>query len=164
MKAELVDHLQEEAALSGGSVRSYGSVAWYRNNGLHILQEARDYKIQRIADNPLAGLQETKDSMMISAAGAVLGESRQSYLDKTSKKLQDEVEKLIDERNSLDRTQEEKEEEEKEEKEEKEQKLEEKEKTENVEDTKGLADTESKTEEEEDGPAEALEELIQMLK
>ena len=161
MKAELVDHLQEEAALSGGSVRSYGSVAWYRNNGLHILQEARDYKIQRIADNPLAGLQETKDSMMISAADAVLGESRQSYLDKTSKKLQDEVEKLIDERNSLDRTQEEKEEEEKEEKE---QKLEEKEKTENVEDTKGLADTESKTEEEEDGPAEALEELIQMLK
>ncbi|MCH5340017.1 MAG: hypothetical protein J1E01_00985 [Acetatifactor sp.] len=158
MKAELVDHLQEEATLSGGSVQSYGSVAWYRNNGLHILQEARDYKIQRIADNPLAGLQETKDSMMISAADAVLGESRQSYLDETSKKLQDKVEKLIDERNSLDRTQEEKEEEEKE------QKLEEIEKTENVEDTKGLTDTESKTEEEEDGPAEALEELIQMLK
>ena len=158
MKAELVDHLQEEAVLSGGDVHSYGSVAWFRNNGLHILQEARDYKIQRIADNPLAGLQETKHSMMMSAADAVLGESRQSYLDDASKELEEEVEKLIDKRNSLDRTQEEKEEEGKE------QKIEEIERTENVEDTKEPVDTELKTEEEEDGPAEALEELIQIRK
>ena len=154
MKAELVDHLQEEATRSGGSAQSYGSVAWYRNNGLHILREVRDYKIQRIADNPLAGLQETKDSMMMSAADAVLGESRQSYLDETSKELKDEVEKLIDKRNDVDRTQEENEEEEKEEKIE--------EKIEKVNDPKELTDTESKTNVEEDGPAEALEERIKI--
>lgn len=147
MKAELVDHLQEEATLSGGSALSYGSVAWYRNNGLHILQEARDYKIKRIADNPLAGMQETKDSMMMSAGDAVLGESRQSYLDEASKDLEDEVQKLIDERNSVDRTQEEKEIE----------KTEERETKENIEDTKKFTNTESKTEEEEDMPTEALE-------
>ena len=147
MKAELVDHLQEEATLSGGSALSYGSVAWYRNNGLHILQEARDYKIKRIADNPLAGMQETKDSMMMSAGDAVLGESRQSYLDEASKELEDEVQKLIDERNSVDRTQEEKEIE----------KTEERETKENIEDNKKFTNTESKTEEEEDMPTEALE-------
>ena len=146
MKAELMDHFQEEATLSCGSVQSYGSVAWYRNNGLHILQEVRDYKIKRIADNPLAGLQETKDSMMMSAADAVLGEARKSRLDETSKELEDQVQKLIDKRNDVTRTQEEKEEEEKEEKEEK------------IEDAKEL--TEKKTEEDEDGLVEELEELI----
>lgn len=106
MRAELMDNFQEKAVLS------YGEVKKYRNNGLHILREARDYKIQRIADNPLAGMQETKDSMMMSAADAVLGESRQSYLDEASKELEEQVQKLIDERNSLDKTQEEKEEDE----------------------------------------------------
>ena len=142
MKAELVDHLQEEAALSGGSVRSYGSVAWYRNNGLHILQEVRDYKIQRIADNPLAGLQATKDSMMVSAADAVLGESRQSYLDEASKELEDKVKKLIDERNDLNRTQEEKTEEENEEKIEEREEAEKAEKAEEIEEAEKAEKTE----------------------
>lgn len=139
MKAELVDHFKKEAMLSCGDVQSYGSVEWFRKNGLHILQETRDYKIKRLADNPLAGMQETKDSMMMSAADAVFGESRQSYLDEASKELEDQVQKLIDERNSLDGPQEEKEEEEKEEK---------------VEDLKELADTESRTEKEEEAQVE----------
>lgn len=143
MKAEMMERFQEEAAQSIGSVKEYGTVAWYRSNGLHILKEVRDDKIQRIADNPLAGMQETKDSMMMSAADAVLGESRQSYLDETSKELADEVEKLIDRRNSVDSTQEEKEEDEK------------------AEDSKDLIDIVAKTEKEEDERAGVWEELIQ---
>ena len=140
MKAEMINHFQEEATRSGGDVQSYGSVAWYRNNGLHILQEARDYRIKRIADNPLGGMQETKDSMMMSAADAVLGEARQSHLDKASKELEEQVQKLIDERNSLERIQEEREEE-VEEKEEKEEK---------IEDSRELTGIESRMEKEED--------------
>lgn len=107
MLAEMMDHFEEQAALS------YRSVEENRSYGLHILQEVRDYKIKRIADNPLAGLQETKESMMMSAADAVLGEARQSRLEETSKELEDQVKKLIDERNSVDNTQEEDEEDEK---------------------------------------------------
>ena len=103
----MMDHFREQASLS------YRSVEDNRSYGLHILQEVRDYKIKRIADNPLAGLQETKESMMMSAADAVLGEARQSRLEETSKELEDQVKKLIDERNSVDNTQEEEEEEEK---------------------------------------------------
>ena len=139
MKAELVEHFQEQAS------QSYLSIERYRSYGLHILQETRDYKIKRIADNPFAGVQETKDSMMMSAADAVLGEARQSHLEKASKELEEQVQKLIDERNSLERTQEEKEEEveEKEELEEKEEMKEEK-----VEDSKELTDVESRAEKE----------------
>ena len=103
MLAEMMGHFQVQAALS------YRSVEENRSYGLHILQEVRDYKIKRIADNPLAGLQETKESMMMSAADAVLGEARQSRLEETSKELEDQVKKLIDERNSVDNTQEEEE-------------------------------------------------------
>ena len=131
MLAELMDHFQEQAALS------YDQVEKNRSYGLHILQEVRDYKIKRIADNPLAGLQETKDSMMMSAADAVLGEARQNRLEETSKELEDEVQKLIEKRNSVDRTQVEKEEDEEEEEEEK------------VEDSKELTDTETEKEEDE---------------
>ena len=134
MKAELVDHFKKEAILSCGDVQSYGSVEWFRKNGLHILQETRDYKIKRLADDPLAGMQETKDSMMMSAADAVFGESRQSYLDEASKELEDQVQQLIDERNSVHGTQEENEEE-----------KEAEEKIEN--DLKELADTEAEKEE-----------------
>ena len=105
--AGMMDHFREQASLS------YRSVEDNRSYGLHILQEVRDYKIKRIADNQLAGLQETKESMMMSASDAVLGEARQSRLEETSKELEDQVKKLIDERNSVDNTQEEEEEEEK---------------------------------------------------
>lgn len=131
MRAELVDNLQEDA------MRNYRKIEMYRGNGLHILQEARDYKIKRISDNPLAGMQETTDSMMISATDAVLGEARQNHLDKVSKELEDEVQRLIDKRNDVSRTQEEDEEEEK------------------MENLKEL------TEKEDDEQAETLDELIQ---
>lgn len=141
MKAEMVNHFKEQAT------PSYDIVKKYRKSGLHILQEARDDRVKRLADNPLGGMQETKDSMMMSAADAVLGEARQSRLDEASKELEEQVQKLIDERNSLERTQEEKEEE-AEEKEEK------------IEDLKDLTDTEPGTEKEEDEKADILEELI----
>lgn len=126
MKAEMMDKFQEE-----NIALSYDDVEKSRSHGLHILREVRDYKIKRIADDPLAGLQETKDSIMMYAADAVLGEARQSHLDKASKELEDEVQKLIDERNDVGRTQEEKEEEEK------------------AEDLKELTDTEREEEEDE---------------
>lgn len=141
MKAEMVNHFKEQAT------PSYPYVEKYRKSGLHILQEARDDRVKRLADNPLGGMQETKDSMMMSAADAVLGEARQSRLDEASKELEEQVQKLIDERNSLERTQEEKEEE-AEEKEEK------------IEDLKDLTDTEPGTEKEEDEKTDILEEPI----
>lgn len=144
MKAEMVNHFKEQAT------RSYPDVKKYRKSGLHILQEARDDRVKRLADNPLGGMQETKDSMMMSAVDAVLGEARQSHLDKASKELEEQVQKLIDERNSLERIQEE-EVAEKEEKEEKEEK---------IEDSKELTDIESRAEKEEDEQAEILEKLI----
>ena len=108
MRAKLVDNLQNEVRANHRKIEKY------RGNGLHILQETRDYKIKRIADNPLAGMQETKDNVMMSAADAVIGEARQNHLDKASKELEDEVQKLIDERNDLNRTSEEEEDREKE--------------------------------------------------
>ena len=97
MKAELMDHFQKEA------MQSYNDVEKYRGYGLDILQDTRDHKIKRIADDPLAGMQETKGSMMMSAADAILGEARQSHLDEASKELEDEVQRLIDRRNDVDR-------------------------------------------------------------
>lgn len=141
MRAKLVDGLQSELE------RNYKYVERNRNNGMHMLQTMRDYGIQRIADNPLAGMQEAKDSMMMSAVNAVLGEAIQSHFNAESKELADEVKKLLDERNSVDRTQEKKEEEEKAEK---------------AEDSKELTNTETQTKEEEDEQAETLEERIQM--
>lgn len=137
MKAELMDNFQKEA------MQSYGDVKKYRGYGLDILQDTRDNKIKRIADNPLSGMQETKDSMMMSASDAILGEARQSHLDEISKEIEDEVRKLIDRRNDVDRISEE--EEEKVEEEEKEE-----EKT-KAEDSKELTDAEVMPEKEEDG-------------
>ena len=105
MRAELMDRFKMEAMLG------YDMVKKARGNGLHILQEARDYRIKRIADNPLAGMQETKDSMMMSVADAVLGEARQSRLEEASEELNDKVQELIDRRNDVDRVLEEDEEE-----------------------------------------------------
>lgn len=103
MRAKLVNNLQNEVR------ENHRKIEKYRGNGLHILQETRDYKIKRIANNPLAGMQETKDNMMMSAADAVIGEARQNHIDKASKELEDEVQKLIDERNDVNRTLEEEE-------------------------------------------------------
>ncbi len=76
--------------------------------GTQVLRDMRDVKLQRIADNSLQSMQQIKDGMMQAASDAALGEARQSGIDKTSEKLADEVEELIDERNGVGRTPEEK--------------------------------------------------------
>lgn len=86
-----------------GMAQNYKDVYSYRTFGLQVLRDAKDARIQHIADDPLKGLQETKNSMMLSAVDAALGEVRQSSLDKTSQELADEAEKLIDERNDVDK-------------------------------------------------------------
>lgn len=100
-----------------GMALNYKDVRDNRGRGLQNLQDAREAKIQHIADDPLKGMQETKKSIRQSAVDAVLGEARQSSLDKVSQELEDEVKKLIDERNDVDRIRQ-KNQEEKEEKEE----------------------------------------------
>lgn len=103
-----------------GMALNYKDVRDNRGRGLQNLQDARDARIQHLADDPLKGMQETKKSMHQSAVDATLGEARQSGLDKASRELEDEVKKLIDERNDVDRIRREKEEEKEEEIEEKE--------------------------------------------
>lgn len=76
--------------------------------GTQVLRDMRDVKLQHIKDNPLQNLQQTKDGMMQAAADAAMGEARQSSINETSQELADEVEELIDERNGVDRTPEEK--------------------------------------------------------
>ena len=76
--------------------------------GTQVLRDMRDVKLQRIADNPLQSMQQIKDGMMQAAADAAMGEARQSSINETSQELADEVEELIDERNGVDRTPEEK--------------------------------------------------------
>lgn len=95
--ADMMQRFQE------GMAQNYKDVYSYRTFGLQVLRDAKDARIQHIADDPLKGLQETKNSMMLSAVDAALGEVRQSSLDKTSQELADEVEKLIDERNDVDK-------------------------------------------------------------
>lgn len=87
---------------------NYGDVKYSRSFGMDVLRNVRDARIQRAGDDPLKGMAEVKRSMMLSAADAALGEARQSALDKTSGKLAEEVQKLIDERNDINKTPEEK--------------------------------------------------------
>lgn len=95
--AEMMQSLQEGMALNYDNMRDF------RGFGLQVMRDAREAEIQHIADDPLKGMQQTKRSMMLSAADAALGEARQGSLDKTSQELADEVKKLIDERNDIDR-------------------------------------------------------------
>lgn len=106
--AKMMQSFQEGMSLN------YKNVENYRGWGLQILQDVREIKIQHIADDPLRGMQETKKSMMQSAADAALGEAMQGGLDETSQELEDEVERLIDERNDVDRIRQGKEEDEEE--------------------------------------------------
>lgn len=81
----------------------YGDLFDYRGRGLQMLQDARDARIQHIADNPLQGMEETKESMMQSAVDAAINEASQGKLDEASQALQDEVDELVDKRNDVDR-------------------------------------------------------------
>lgn len=102
--AEMMQSLQEGMSLNYDNVRDF------RGFGLQVMRDVREAKLQHIADDPLRGMQQTKSSMMLSAADAVLGEVRQGSLDKTSQELADEVKKLIDVRNDVDRSPQDKEE------------------------------------------------------
>ncbi|MCM1191076.1 MAG: hypothetical protein NC123_04710 [Butyrivibrio sp.] len=95
--AEMMESFQEGMALN------YDNVKNFRAFGLQVLRDVSDLKIQHIADDPLNGMQQTKESMMLSAVDAALGEARQGSLDKESRELAEEVQKLIDERNDVDR-------------------------------------------------------------
>lgn len=95
-RAELMEDFQKRAGLA------YLDAERSRGQGLHLLQVAREYRIKRIADDPNRGMQEAKESMMLSAADAVIGEAVQGSLGEASQELKDQVEKLIDERNDVD--------------------------------------------------------------
>mgnify|MGYP006865372681 CR=1 FL=1 len=71
--------------------------------GTQILRDMRDARLQHIADDPLWSMQQTKDGMMQAATDAAIGEARQSSIDEASEKLADEMQRLIDERNGIDR-------------------------------------------------------------
>ena len=90
----------------------YENVENYRGWGLQVLRLAREDRIQHLADDPLKGLQDTKKSLMASAVDAALGEVGQSGLDKASQERADEVKELIDKRNDVYRTPQNKEEDE----------------------------------------------------
>ena len=85
----------------------------YGSFGTQVLRDMRDARLQHIADDPLWSMQQTKDAMMQAASDAALGEAGKSSIDKTSEELAKEVERLIDERNGMDRIPEETEKEEK---------------------------------------------------
>lgn len=89
----------------------YKEVADYRGWGLQILEDTLDVKLQRIADDPLRGMEETKNSMILSAVDAAFHDAAESKLSETSEELEAEVEELIDRRNDIDRVKEEREEE-----------------------------------------------------
>lgn len=95
---------------------NYRDVKYSRSFGMDVLRNVRDARIQHVGDDPLKGVAEAKKSMMLSAADAALGEARRSGLDKASGKLAEEVQRLIDERNDIERIPEEKKEEEEREK------------------------------------------------
>lgn len=95
--AEMMQSFQKGMNLNLENVRDF------RGFGIKVLQETREDKLKHMADDPLRGMQETKNSMMLSAADAAIGEERQSSLDKTSQELEEEVKELIDERNDVDR-------------------------------------------------------------
>lgn len=103
--AEMMESFQ------AGMAQNLDNVLNFRAYGLQVLQDTREARIKHIADDPLKGMQETKNSMMQSAADAALGEARQSTLEEASGELAEEVQELIDERNGVDRIPEEKEEE-----------------------------------------------------
>ena len=83
---------------------SYEDLADYRRRGLQMIQDSKEFKIKHIADNPLQGMEETRESMMHSAVDAAINEATQGKLDETSQELEEAVEELIDERNDVEHT------------------------------------------------------------
>lgn len=97
-----------------GMQLNYDDVEYARSWGLQNLQDAQEVKIQHLGDQSARNAQETKKDMMLSSLDATLGEARQGSLDKASQELEDELKKLIDERNDVDRIRQDREEDEEE--------------------------------------------------
>lgn len=98
-RAEMMKSFQE------GMTLNYRNIEDYRRRGLQIQEDAQECRIKHIADNPLAGIQETKRGMILSAADSACNEAMQGRLGEASQEIKDEIEKLIDARNDVDRTQ-----------------------------------------------------------
>ena len=94
--AEMMQNLQD------GMVQNYDNVRNFRSFGLQVMSDVKKDRLQHIEDTPLKNVQQTKRSMMLSAADAALGEARQSSLDKASQELAEEVKELIDQRNEVE--------------------------------------------------------------
>lgn len=96
-KAEAMERYQKKAMEGRKEAENY------RRRGLQMIRDSKECKIQHIADNPLKGVDETIESMMLSAIDAAFNEASKSKLDEASQELKDAVEKLIDERNDVTR-------------------------------------------------------------
>ena len=94
-KAESMGRYQKKA------MAGYAEAERYRRCGLQMIKDAKDCKIQHIADNPLKGVDETKEGMILSAVDAAFNEASKDKLDEASQELADKVEELIDERNNV---------------------------------------------------------------
>ena len=94
---------EKEEALSQylAKMRKYSDLGKYRSSGVQMIKDSKECKLKHIADNPLQGMEKTKDSMMQSAVDAAFNEASQSKLDETSQELKDAVKDLIDERNDI---------------------------------------------------------------
>ena len=76
-----------------------------------MIKDSQEGKLLHISNNPLQGIEETKNSMIQSAVDAAFNQATQGKLDETSKELEDTVKELIDERNDVDHVDEDKKEE-----------------------------------------------------
>lgn len=110
---------EKEEALSRYRARmsEYSDLGKYRQRGVQMIKDSKEAKLKHISDNPLLGMEETKDSMIQSAVDAAFNQATQNKLDETSQELEDTVKELIDKRNDIDHVDTDKEEEDEENKE-----------------------------------------------
>ncbi|MDE7266783.1 MAG: hypothetical protein K2N89_04890 [Lachnospiraceae bacterium] len=109
---------EKEEALSRYRARMRDAdLGKYRNRGVQMIKDSKEGKLIHISDNPLQGMEETKDSMIQSAVDAAFNQATQGKLDETSEELEDAVKELIDERNDIDHVDADKKEEDEEQKE-----------------------------------------------
>ena len=99
---EMMQKFREEMKLN------YKDVKYSRSFGMDVLRTVRGAGIEHVGDDSLKGVEEAKRSMMQSSADAFFGEVRKGSLEEKTKELADEVERLIDERNDINKTPEEK--------------------------------------------------------
>ena len=99
---EMMQKFREEMELN------YKDVKYSRSFGMDVLRTVRGAGIEHVGDDSFKGVEEAKRSMMQSSADTFFGEVRKGSLEEKTKELADEVERLIDERNDINKTPEEK--------------------------------------------------------